>query len=489
MKGRPQAVVWIPSLEAGLVERWEQKLKALDIEQEAIDDGHQNLPQSDASQISPTEERVVNIFVQARDYLLAGVRTHILKACQIIRGKYFGEFFSAPFVTQCKAEVEIALGEYRNPILDAAREQDRREADLNTFLATPQHDKKLRRRGPQTPIKEAVLAWSGVLVCLALFETALNLGFFFKHNGIIAGGTYAAAVSATNIALGLIGGFVGLRLMNHGFVLPALAGWVTFTGSFVSAVYANLLYAHAREINQTANGGFDLTGAARELSEAPFAIGGSVPVLLVGMLVYVIALLEGRAGFSDPYWGYAKLDRYNKDAQQQVTAVEEAMLQGAKRAVEKNLNQLEKIDAQAEAAAEDAQTAVDQARDRSEEVNDTQVRLVGLCRHSLHIYREKNREVRRARAPAYFGDENIPPLPHGSLDIERLLNLEVDTQTRLSQVRKEVAAARAEIALHIQAELQSRVQYAIEEARREAHTLNNPHKAPAQQVSSSPATK
>lgn len=180
----------------------------------------------------------------------------------------------------------------------------RAEDDLARFRETNERDME-----PNYP--KGAGAWVlriGIIMFLLLVESFLNAVFLGEGSeyGLAGGWLEAIAITAINVAAGVIAGFWPFRMANHvasttrylGRVLAG--GWV-----IVFALGFNLFAGHYRDA--LAVGADDAGGIAlRTFFAQPFglATAPSWMLLVIGVFCAMVAALDGYR-LSDPYPGYA----------------------------------------------------------------------------------------------------------------------------------------------------------------------------------------
>lgn len=464
-----QKTDWIPSLERGLVSRWQARLKALNVSSAAIADGRENLPPPGSNQLSAKELEIVGVFTDGRDLLNDFLREKLTDSCERIRAACPQPFNGEAWRSESEQIATATIAEFKQDVEREAIASDEARRDLNAFRATHQ-----LQRGVQVPSIPKVILGAGILVFCVALESSLNMAFFAHGVGLLQGALYAIAVSATNIGMGVMCGVIGVRLAVNRLIVPKTIGWLVLLLFLSGAFFANLLYAHAREVSLTSEaGGFDANAALSHMQNAPFAIGNSVLLFFLGLIVFVIGLLDGRASFTDPYWDYGKYGRLEATARRRF---EEAVAE-LNQLIEARLAEYDRLLVEtgdrARHAASSAANALEQARARRDEIGDNCARLASLCRQSLKVYREQNGVVRTADAPIYFRNEETPSLPIEVPSIEPLLDLQLEADERVASIEAAVQRVRTEFASFKATRLQEQVENAVESARNKARVQLN----------------
>lgn len=464
MAERWEKTVWIPSLDGNLQQKWQRRLDGLGVDQAAIADGARNFPEADSQTLSPKEQEIVGIYAEGRDSLADWLRERISEAIERIRAQTTLRFDAQSWVATCKGEVNAALAARRDEIYQACRTEDEAHLSMNEFKA--KHD---LRRAFQGPSPAKITLGVGILIFCVSIEMALNMSFFSKGVGLLEGALTALAVSISNIGLGVLAGFAGMRLLSNRFLIRKATGLVILLSTLVGAVIANLFYAHAREVAQASeDGGFQVSAAVAHMLSDPINIWGSWGLFALGMIMYVVALLDSRASFTDPYWGYGRFANAFRAAERRKSELLASLRTGVNTQLGRVPSSLDTIEIQARTAHEAAASALKQAEDRHDEIVDSCKLLERLCRQSLQSYQAKNAEVRLARAPAYFFSEEKPELPNIDLDLSPLAALQQDLEGAHLDTASEVAKARQEIASYRETQIETQITKIIDEIRKQA---------------------
>ncbi len=298
--------------------------------------------------------------------------------------------------------------------------------------------------GKRTPdIKKNVEQTIAILIFVMIVEGCFNALLFkdAQSSGLLGGMMIAFGVSAVNVLFGVMGGFLGLRYLNHPHRAMKIMGGIV-AGIFVMlGITLNLFVAHFRDAVEgglqaaTAAGSlagfsmFDITPAAvlGDMFPNIFGLGSMVAIglLLIGLTIFSIALYEGYDRISDRYPGYGRVWRKERHAYEQRQAVRNGVRDDlsdyftrsrfwfesqhsrhvtAKREIEKAMNELEE---RRDFAVSIAARAGDQERS-----------LKVAYRQAHRRQRNSLRDVLgdQAEVPAYFEEiitPNLPAFDHG----------------------------------------------------------------------------
>lgn len=160
----------------------------------------------------------------------------------------------------------------------------------------------------------------GVASLAFVVETTVNALLFagVSQWGLAGGAGYAATLSAPNIALGLVAGFVGFRACHDIRSAVRRFGATLSTLTVSTAVAWNLYVGHLRSVAEERAAlsqpllAADWRSAAAQMLADPLAAFQSGPALtlvILGLAVFAIALREGLDGLSDRVPGFSRVDR------------------------------------------------------------------------------------------------------------------------------------------------------------------------------------
>lgn len=246
----------------------------------------------------------------------------------------------------------------------------------------------------------------GVLALMFVAEVAMNGGFLSKSNegGLLGGAVQAVGFAALNILASFLFGLVPIRLMNRRQVLLKFLGFISLVAYLAFAVALNLTLSHLRDMppSATVDIGHEVL---TQLTQHPFVLNdvNSWVFFGIGLIFSLIAMADGVL-FTDPYFGYAALERRCIDARDQYTEGKAALIE--------NLRKIRDTATQAmTAAAKDLSVrrgeydAILLGRSRlTQRFIEHQNQIERSARRLLNIYREANQSARGQPAPAYFSE-------------------------------------------------------------------------------------
>src|SRR5262249_32658007 len=154
-----------------------------------------------------------------------------------------------------------------------------------------------------------------------LIEVVINGNFLAKSNeqGILGGAVQAVSFAALNIIASFLWGLVPIRLINRRNVFLKFLGLIALLAYLVFACGLNLTLAHLRAIPPTVSGDVGQEVLAR-LLHAPHQLNdvNSWVFFGIGFIFSLVAMADG-VMFTDPYPGYAALEKRWLDAGRQYT--------------------------------------------------------------------------------------------------------------------------------------------------------------------------
>jgi len=244
----------------------------------------------------------------------------------------------------------------------------------------------------------------GVLAVMFVIEVAMNGGFLSKSNagGLLGGAIQATSFAALNIVASFLFGLVPIRLINRRQIFLKLLGFLSLLAYLAFAVALNLTLSHLRDMPPTVSGDIGHEVLVR-LSQRPLGLEdvNSWVFFSIGFIFSLIAMADGLL-FTDPYFGYAALERRCIDARDQYTDGKAALIE--------NLREIRDTASQAmNDAAHDLSVrrgeydAILQNRARlSQRFTEHQNQIERSARALLSIYREANQSARTQPPPKYF---------------------------------------------------------------------------------------
>jgi hypothetical protein len=413
--------------------------------QVAKEDAEDGIPASEAltqDQWSEREQLIAERAESVRTGLITWMSATAGSVRNFIQDCTPGEINPQSLQEAIKAEEEDYRGDEADEATDAAAQHAATVIELNDFRAA--HGERIGSRTPD--IKKNVEQAFAILLFVMIVEGCFNALLFkdAQSGGMMGGMMVAFGVSAANVLFGVTAGYFGLRYLNHprlpfkvmGGVVAALAiGAGIFTNFFVAhfrdAVEQGLIAAEAAGTLNTFSM-FDIPPgtAVASMFPNPFGFDSLVALglLLIGFVVFAVAVYEGYDRISDRYPGYGRVWRKERLAYEHRQSVrhdvrddlsdyftrcrewfetQHSRHTSAKREIEKAMNILDTRRDQAMAIA----------RKAGEQERSLKIAYRQAHRRARNAAREKLGE--QAAIPAYFDEIITPNLPPFDFSRER----------------------------------------------------------------------
>lgn len=403
-----------PSL--GLNER--KLLRILRVRSRARIDGRRDLPATEETRLSTTEEAIMAAFQNSESQLQQLWSTRCRQHAQNMEQHAFSAKESDYDTPVARAKVTLAKA--KQDLRDRMVQARVRERDLLGALRAFQTQHELERdaKYPEVPL----LALS-LLIALALIEALLNANIFadVSNWGLLGGAAAALGMSVPNVLGGAFIGFFGVRGALHINTTVKVLSWALAICGSAALTFYNFYLAHYRALLST-NNDAEFFATWSRVFDDPFgfmAAQQSVILLLLGMLAAGLSVWKGVDGFTDPYPGYAGIDKKYRRA---LTIYEEAKVRyrscvGAvtDKAVRDIEAAIQGVDRKQSAIANIVGSAVLDMK----AVEGGILRSANACRSAFNVYRRENILVRRAATPAYFDHyPNLKPQMPGIKESE-----------------------------------------------------------------------
>jgi hypothetical protein len=246
-----------------------------------------------------------------------------------------------------------------------------------------------------------------------VFVDAAGNGLLFMNateGGLASGFVMAAICSAVIVALGAVGGFLGLRLLGHMRPLLKVVGGFALLASMAAGGYWILTVARYRDaLAQSGDSASFLATAASMTSSGWLSHSSleSIGLILLGGIIFLSALLKARGGrgcITDPYWGYKPIDYARREAEDVYKQCKDDYRTVVTVAYDTARQQVRALHAANEADVRIVRETAEQADERAAEVRDTINEWIAMGGAALRLYREENMSVRTDTPPAYFAD-------------------------------------------------------------------------------------
>jgi hypothetical protein len=387
--------------------------------------------------------------------------------------------------------VRQAAGRLGQHLSEADARAQRTASDLAAF-------RQVHRREAQAHYPASTLLAGGLLICAVLFEALFSATLFAQEDarGLLGGATTAVGLSGANVALGFLGGFLGLRYLQHVtpwlraagaafFALALLAGLglngfaAMWRQSLADSAQATATIDARAQLTKDLERCLQRAGVERDDQSSEsnartryrrnecqvqraerLRLAGdgatrlqdrfspqAVVLLMLGLGVWVFSALKGYSGFDDPYPDYGKLDRLARDARDE----RDRLRDDVREALEDPLDQAKAgaqsaMDIQAGRVSE-MRKAYDAAAAEAIELCAQLARVDEATRQLIQLYREENRGARRTVAPAYFATSVPSPARIDPLALagDLLMKAEADLAKARVETRASLDALASEV--------------------------------------------
>jgi hypothetical protein len=244
----------------------------------------------------------------------------------------------------------------------------------------------------------------GILAVLFVVEVVINGSFLAKSNlqGWLGGAVQAVSFAALNIVASFFWGLIPIRLINLRNIIFKVVGFLSFLLYLVFAVALNLTLAHLREIPPTLTNDIGQVVLSR-LTQAPHVLHdvNSWVFFGIGFIFSLIAMADGIL-FTDPYPGYAALERRWLEASANYTNGKAALIETLREIRDKATGVMN--DASRDLSVRRGEyDSILLARSRlAHRFAEHQNHIERSCNALLTIYHEANRKARRGPVPGHF---------------------------------------------------------------------------------------
>jgi hypothetical protein len=208
-------------------------------------------------------------------------------------------------------------------------------------------------------------------------------------------------------------GLFVIRLVNRRNFFLKFLGLIGVVAYLSFAIGINLVLAHLREMPPTIDGNVGEQVLARLLT-APHSLTdvNSWVFFGIGFLFSIIAMIDGLL-FTDPYFGYASLQKRVDEAHEQYTNRKAELIEQLREIRDEVAKVMNEATRDLSVRRGEFESIL-QGRSRlAQRFAEHQNHIERSCNALLTIYREANRKARHEPAPDYFSKpyvmERIPP--------------------------------------------------------------------------------
>lgn len=441
---------WIPQIGNELRPIFERLAKALRLVERARSEGAENRPLHTDQDLDEPQRQIAAEVQSGGNLLKQFLASQLHDALEKIQARMPRPLDHS--LALATAHTEAAKAKLAQAdALEAARVSERRRfRTLRKFRM----DNRLDREADYAQTWQLPMAF---MLAVILAEAGGNTFLFMSgvDGGFIEAFMKAAMCSVANVIIGYGTGFIG-RLVIHVKLLLKLVGAVALMGGTFLGVCVNFAIAHLRDVLEHGEAANAFMSRIQFLPSSDwFEFNGieSIALLIIGFGVFVIAMVKGCGGHASPfdhYLGYDGVDRAHRDA----LSVYDDHKEQYKAAVEDAFQSAQASLQAAHAANNTAVQAIgeiaDHAEQRAAEVRDSIGEWAATGGALLRKYREENRAVRTAEAPAYF--DTYPSFDDVGLGIAdpacvraaavAAIAIHEENARQIAQLERELAAAR-----------------------------------------------
>lgn len=315
--GRSQTfrIRWLPEISSELLPRFMRLARDLKLARRARAEGAENRPERDDRELDAAQREIGTAVTEGVNLLRQFLHDQLHRATERIQARLPAHIDPEIALVEARAAVQEAKHSHREQLANLSLEEHRKRRQLKKFRADHglSHDASYA--------SHPIIPFSILFVMIAV-EAAANAVLFAKTNPMgYAGGAFQALLfGAINVALAFMAGFFGLRLAGHTKRWVAALGWALLFAMIGGGLYWNLKIAHYRDLlERTSDTDFvDNSNLLPSFDWIALASIESCALLILGIVVFVAAMMEGRggrSGFSDPYWAYRGIDLAHREAE------------------------------------------------------------------------------------------------------------------------------------------------------------------------------
>ena len=365
-------------------------------------EGAENRPEKDDQELDAAQREIGTAVVEGINLLRQFLRDQFHRAKEQIQARFPGRIEPQIALVEARAAIQEAKHSHGEELINLSLEEHRKRRQIKKFRA----DNGLFRDASYA--SHPIIPLS-ILFAMIAVETAANAVLFAKTNPMgYAGGAFQALLfGIVNVALGFMAGFLGLRLITHIKRSFAALGFVVLLITVSGGAYWNLKVAHYRDLLER-NTNTDFVNSSSDLPSIDWLSLSSIEswaLLLLGLIIFVLAMIEGRGGrggFSDPYCGYRAADLAYREAEASYRAGKDEYRAAVRAAIETARKGLRtRVTADGHRIAE-AMEIGDASLIRTQEVRDSIGEWIAMGASLLRLYREENGKIRTAPCPEYF---------------------------------------------------------------------------------------
>jgi hypothetical protein len=375
--------------------------KELQLEKKGAERGAEDRPDKNAQMSDDNEhqiiERIEGHKQDAHNIYLDELHTYDERMTALNFEERFAVIRQAAPEAVGEFKAEAALG--RDELFALRRRVYESEQERDAFRTRHKLKRPARVSSPGKTLLKI-----GVLAVLFVLEVVINGSFLSVANvgGLLGGAVQAVSFAALNIVASFFWGLVPIRLLNRRNFFLKILGFLSLLLYLAFAIALNLTLAHLREIPPTLAGNVGQQ-VLSQLLQAPHVLKdvNSWVFFGIGFVFSLIAMTDGLI-FTDPYFGYAALERRWLDATAQYTECKAELIEKLREIRDNSAEAMNTASRDLSVRGSEFD-AILSARSRlSHRFSEHQNHLERACTALLFIYREANSKARRSSAPSYF---------------------------------------------------------------------------------------
>jgi hypothetical protein len=393
---------WLPEIASELLPRFQKLARDLNLVARARSEGAENRPHKADRELDAPQREVGSAIVEGVNLLRQFLRDQLHRAKEQVQVRSPRRIDPQIALIEARAAVQEVKHSRGEHLVTLSLEEHRKRRQLKKFRA----DNGLSR---DASYASHLLIPLAILFAMTAMEMAANSVLFAKTNPMgYAGGAFQALLfGVVNVAIGFGAGFLGLRLVGHIKGGMKALGFAVLLLTLSGGAYWNLKVAHYRDLLER-NADVNFLNHSTILPTVDWLSLSTIEswaLFLLGLVVFVLAMLEGRggrSGFSDPYCGYRPVDLVHREAEANYRAGKDEYRAAVRAAIDTARDNLRKrVGGESPRIAEVIEIA-DAALIRTQEVRDTIGEWIAMGASLLRLYREENTKVRTAPTPDYF---------------------------------------------------------------------------------------
>jgi hypothetical protein len=343
---------------------------------------------------------------------------------------------------QARLSLRLIAGRLAAEFQEARKRAARTASELDGFRRV--HDLRRPAIYPESRMLQA-----GLLVFAAGFEALFSAALFAEtdEHGLMGGAMTALGLSAANVSLGFLAGFLGLRYLGHARMAPRILGGLALTILFALSASLNLFAAAWRDRLSAG----DLTALDRLNDAQWFGLIApqAVILLMLGAGVWVFSTLKGYSGFDDPYPDYGKLDRAVRDAAETVSARRAAAREALEAPIEQARSLIEAQLAAAAAAVARVRARYDEACADLQAMEAETRRADDAAAGAIEIYRRERLAHSNGHEPPVFA--TLPPSAPFTDALARAADVRLAAEQEIAAMQAQATAKLEELSRELDA--------------------------------------